>query len=260
MKRYFKIYTTLLGMNFQTLTTYRANFINSIISSILWGSMTFITIFILTTRTNNVYGWTREELLLLTAIYNIIIGAFHMVFSKNFERFSEIIHFGRLDGLLMKPVDPQFLMSFWFFNYTSLFRIIAGVVFAVLLLNSQPPSLLSLALFAVLGLVGIALMYSIWYMISTLIIKFTNLSNIIDLLYQVNGFARFPQEMFRQLNVFAFSFLLPITIVVTVPTKLLISKATFADFILFLGTSVIFFICARMFWKFSLRYYTSASG
>lgn len=260
MKKYFKIYITLLTMNLQVLTSYRANLINSIIATVVWGSMSFVSIFILTSRINTVYGWTREELLLLTAIYNILIGTFHMIFSRNFERFSRIIHFGELDSLLIKPIDPQFSVSFWLFNYTGAFRVIAGVLFTVILLHSHYPSLLSIILFLLLGLAGITLMYSVWYLVSTLIIKFTNLSNIVDVLYEINGITRFPQEMFRQLNVFAFSFLLPITIVITVPTKFLISKATYADFFLLLATSAVLFICARMFWKFALKYYTSASG
>lgn len=247
-------------MNFQVLTTYRANFINSVIATLVWGSMSFISIFILTARINTVYGWTREELLLLTAIYNIIIGTFHMVFSRNFERFSRIIHFGELDSLLTKPIDPQFSVSFWLFNYTGVFRVLAGIIFTIIILHSHAINPFDLVLFLVLIPVSIALMYSIWHLISTLIIKFTNLSNIIDLLYEINGFTRYPQEMFRQLNAFAFSFLVPIVIVVTIPTKFLISKATSADFFLLLGICVVFIICARMFWKFTLRYYTSASG
>ncbi len=260
MKKYLKIYAALLAMNFQVLTAYRANFINSIISTIVWGSMSFISIFILTARTNTIYGWTREELLLLTAIYNIIIGAFHMIFSRNFERFSRIIHFGELDSLLIKPIDSQFSMSFWLFNYAGIFRVIAGVLFTIILLHSRSLSVFTLAFFAVLGLTSIALMYSIWYLVSTLIIKFSNLSNIIGILYEINGLTRFPQEMFKQLNVFAFSFLIPVTIVITVPTKLLISRASYADVLLLVITSIVFLTIARLAWKFALRYYTSASG
>lgn len=260
MKRYIKVYILLLTMNFQVLTAYRANFINSVISTIVWGSTSFISIFLLTARTNTVYGWTREELLLLTAIYNIIIGTFHTLFSRNFERFSQIIHFGEFDSMLIKPIDPQFSMSFWLFNYTGVFRIIAGILFALFLLPSYALSLFNLASFVILGLVSIALLYSIWFLISTLIIKFSNLSNIVDILYQINGFTRFPQEMFQQLNMFAFSFLVPITIIVTVPTRFLISKASYSDFLLLVAISIAFLVVTRLTWKYALRYYTSASG
>ncbi len=247
-------------MNFEVLTIYRSNFINSVLSTIVWGSMSFVSILLLTSRVNTVYGWTRSDLLLLTAIYNIIIGIFHTVFSRNFDRFSRIIHFGELDSLLVKPLDSQFLVSFWFFSYTSIFRIVAGIVVAAIILQSQTLNLLNVGIFVILIFVSISLMYSIWFLPSILIIKYSNLSNLVDLLYQINNFTRFPQELFKQLNIVVFSLLIPVTIAITTPTKFLISKASYADFFLLAGISMVFLICTRLAWKYALRFYSSASG
>lgn len=258
MKKYLNIYKTLLLLNLQVLTAYRANFVNSAISTVVWGSMSFLSIFLLTARTNQVAGWSRNDLLLLTAIYNIVIGSFHVLFSRNFERFSRIMHMAEFDTLLTKPIDSQFSISFWYFNYTSIFRVIVGVIVAAVILKSR--FFLELPVFLLLSLVGITLSYCIWFLISTLMVKYTNLSNIVEVLYQINGFSRYPMDLYRGLGLFAFTFIVPLVIMITVPAKYLASKVTSFDLLMLFGITLLFFITTRLAWKFALRFYASASG
>lgn len=260
--RYIKIYNHLLNINLQVLFIYKANLINSIISTIVWGAMSYLSIFLLTSKAHTVYGWSQNELLLLTALYNIIIGTFHTIFSRNFERFSRIIDHAEIDTLLVKPVDSQFLVSFWWFNYTGIVRIVTGIIFVIILsqwihLNM---SLINFIYFFILSFIGLVLMYSVWFIFSTLIIWYPRLSNLVDVLYQVNGVTRYPQEIFRNAGVFIVFFLFPLTLIITLPTKLLLGKINLPDVLFLLLFTSILFLISRIFWKFALRSYTSASG
>ncbi len=262
MKQYIRIYKTLLKINLVALLTYRGNFVSSVFSSILWASFSLFIISLLTLRVPKIYGWNREELFMLMLGYNIIVGTFHSLFSRNFERFSQIIHYGELDGLLLKPVDSQFLLSFWLFNYASLSRIIIGIIGFVILFSQHQifPSLLQFFLFFMLGIISILLLYSIWYSVTTLMIWFTRLSNLVDFLYHMNGATRFPQEMYKGSNQLIFFLVFPLTLVITTPIKALLEKATIADVYIILICATLLFSFSRLFWKFALRFYTSASG
>lgn len=242
--------------------TYRANFINSMISSFGWGLFSIASIVLLTSKSSTIFGWKREEVFVLTASYAILIGIFHLVFSRNFDRLSEIIHFGQLDTVLIKPIDSQFLISFYWVNYTSIFRIVLGIIFNIYLFKvfHFNFSLLNFIYFLILILVGLIVLYSIWFIASTLLIWFTRLSNLIDFLFNITGLARYPGEMIRQLRFYIFLFLLPITLIITVPAKFYLQKGSLSELILLLFFAVILFFASRKFWKFALRYYTSASG
>src|SRR6185312_3229309 len=100
------------------------NFINSTISSVGWGIISIISMYILTAKTSSIYGWNRNELLLLAGVYSVSIGIFHTIFSRNFDRFSKVIHLGDLDSILLKPIDSQFSLSFTLFNYMSITRLL----------------------------------------------------------------------------------------------------------------------------------------
>lgn len=260
MKRYLRIYLLLLKLNFATLVEYRANFINSVLATITWGGMSVFSIYLLTARVSSVYGWTREELIFLTAVYNIVFGLFHMLFSRNFDRFSRVIHFGQLDSILVKPADSQFLLSFWFINYTSLIRIILGIVICLVLLHQFGITItfFTLLQFLLFLIVGVFIAYSVWFLFMPLTVWFTRLSNIVDLLYQINGLGRYPPEMVQ--NGFFLVILLPIFFVVATPTKILLQTVTIYDVLGSLCFAAILLVISRKFWQFALRFYTSASS
>ena len=262
MKHYLRVYRRLLILNLERLLEYRVHTLNSLISSLTWGFFSFVTILLLTSRVQSIYGWNREELLILTAAYNVIIGIFHTIFTRNFERFSELVHFGQLDQLLVKPMNSQFLISFWFVSYTSLIRVILGTVIILWLLNilHLTITLTTLIYFGLIMLIGLAFIYSVWFSLLTITIWHSNLSNLVDLLYTVTGSARFPENMFLKARNFALIFLLPITLVVSTPTKLLFQKATMFDILLLTFCALISIFFSKIFWNYALRSYTSASS
>lgn len=262
MKRYLKVYCKLLQLNLSVLLTYRANFINSAISSIGWGTLTFAVIILLTSRVNSIYGWTRNDMIMLTAGYNIVIGTFHLFFSRNFERFSTVINRGLLDSILIKPIDAQFLLSFWIVNYTSAFRVFVGVLVMLYMLSLShiPLTIGAIIGFILFMVLGVIILYSTWFMFSTIIIWQTTLSNIVGMLYQINTIAGYPQEFYRGVSTSLSVMVLPLALIVAVPVKTLTHKITMTESLQIIVLATAFLFISRRFWKFALRFYTSASG
>lgn len=262
MKRYFSVYRMLLRMNFSMLVGYRENFYNSLLASLAWGSFSLYSIVLLTSKSSMIFGWKREEMLLLNGVYGIIISLFHMQFSKNFERFSEIIHMGQLDSILVKPMDSQFLVSFWLFGYASISRTIIATGYTVYVASMMhiPFSLSRIAGFMTLAVLGLVTLYSIWFIIITFTVWFTRLHNLTELMFTITGAARYPQEIMRQMNQYIFLFLFPITLIITLPTKAYLNRLGSGEFVAIGILSGVLFVSSRAFWRFALRSYTSASS
>lgn len=262
MRKYFRIYSMFLKLNFSTLVAYRSNFMNSVVSSIAWGLFSVFNIVILTSRVSSVFGWKREEIIILTAAFNILVGVFHTVFSRNFERITKLTNFGDLDRVLLFPIDSQFAVSFWVVNYAGLARIPIGIGLLTYLLQQLRVSISwqQFVSFGLLLLIGLTLQYAIWFLVSTLTIWFTRLSNVVEVMYSVTGMARLPREMFQQLADYIFVFLLPITLIIVTPVKTLFHQANTLEILALISVTCFFFYTSRKFWKFALRYYTSASS
>ncbi|HSW97194.1 MAG TPA: ABC-2 family transporter protein [Candidatus Saccharimonadales bacterium] len=262
MNYYLKIYSVLLRLNISALIEYRANFFNSLLGTIGWAVVSITSMILLTSRVKIVYGWTPDELLAVTGLYSILIGVFSLFFSRNFERFSRIIHKGELDTILLKPIDSQFLLSFWVVNYPSIARIFIGIGFLWYILQRMhiAVTMFSIVNFLLLTFCGVILLYSLWFCVMTIIIKLTNLTNLIDFLYSFNNLGRYPPEMIKQTrNIFIF-ILLPFTLTATIPIRTLLSKASFVDIEILTLCSFGSLFLSRILWKFALRFYTSGGG
>ena len=262
MKKYLSIYKTLSGMNFSELVSFRANLINSLISNLVWGTFSILLIVVLTSKTPEVFGWTRYELFLLFGIYNIYMGLFYVFFSRSFERFSQIIHLGELDFVLVKPIDSQFLMSFRYVNHPAFLRVIVGTIFSAWVLSQMGVAVTaqSLLLMVLLLVCGIAVMYGIWYIFLTCLIWWTNLTNLVGLLYEMNGLTRYPGQMFQGISGLLFYSIFPLTLVITTPAQTLVNKVNYLNIALVAFFAVLFISISRSFWKFALKFYSSASS
>ncbi|MDO8609319.1 MAG: ABC-2 family transporter protein [bacterium] len=262
MKQYWNVYKMLCKLNFSKLLAYRGNFINSLISSTGYGLLSFLVIVILTSQTPMVFGWKREELILLMGVYNMLVGGVYSIFIvRNFDRFVENVDMGRLDSYLMKPIDSQFLLSVSTISYVQVIRFIMGFLITVYMMSLLhiKITMFQLLLFIFLSFFSIVLLYSLWYLIITMTIWNTKLSNLVDLMYRFNDLARFPPKMFDAVKNY-FIFIIPYLFIIVTPVKVLLNKATMSDVVGLVFFSLLLFYISRKFWKYALKSYTSASS
>lgn len=262
MKRYISIYIALLKINYSRMLMYRSNFIVGTFSTLLWAVFSVVVILLLTYKTKTVFGWTTYELLLLTAVVNIVLGLFRMFFDRNFVRFSHIVYEGELDSVLIKPLDSQFFISVWYINFYNIFRVLFAIGLTIyFLLSFHIPIMLPNVIVAVvLMLFGLSSLYAITYILLTFTIWFPRLSNLLAFEDIYTGTIRYPKEMFQNLGILTYSFLLPIILTVSLPTRFLLNKPDWTDTIILLVSAILLIFTSHIFWKFALRYYTSTSS
>jgi ABC-2 type transport system permease protein len=262
MERYIRVYRRILELNAETLVAYRSNLVNSIVSSLSWGIFSFLSMFLLTGRVSSVLGWSRDEILLLTGLYSMFIGFFHTFFTRNFERLAVIIDRGNLDAVLLLPIDSQIFLSVRYVSYTSLIRIVLGFAFSVYMVNriglAVTPFMVA-ECFVFLA-AGTMILYSIWFLVSTLLIFNPLLSNLIVLMFSVSNMARYPGEIYRQLGTYLFVFLMPLTFIIVSPAKVLLGKAGIWDIAGLFLFAVALTTASRIFWAWALRHYGSVSS
>ena len=158
-------------------------------------------------------------------------------------------------------MDSQFLLSSQSINYTSLARIIIGIIVSIYIsaqINLHV-NIVNILMFIFLSIAGLILLYSIWFVVLTTTIWFTRLSNLLGLLYSLNDLTRLPPQMYKPLRSYAL-FILPYTLILITPAKAVLNKLTVGDAIGLVFFAAIFFLLSRKFWKFALKYYTSASS
>lgn len=262
MKQYIRVYKQLFSMNLSVLTAHRAAFINSIVGGTIWGVFSFIVMILLTYNVKEIFTWTKQDILILSGILGIILGIFNVLFQGSFDSFPNLVNKGKLDAFLLKPIDAQFLTSTYSIRVISGSRALVGFIFLIYLSQAYHFSfsiggiLVSIPLI----IIGLALYYAIWAIITTLTIWFTRADNIVEMLHNLQGIMRLPPVVFREVNIIVFLFVLPLVIIASAPVGLVLGRANISGILLLVVLAGIFVFLSRKFWLFALRSYTSASS
>ncbi len=62
-------------------------------------------------RTSTIANWSEPEYFFFVGCFFALNGLIEMLFLDNCNEFAELVRSGDLDGLLLKPIDEQFLIT-----------------------------------------------------------------------------------------------------------------------------------------------------
>ncbi|MCX8157760.1 MAG: ABC-2 family transporter protein [Verrucomicrobiae bacterium] len=242
---------------------FKVNFLLWIVVELLWFALQITFFMVLYTHTDAIGTWTRWQVVMLVGASHFIQQVFTALFLNNCVQLSEHVRTGRLDFLLLLPVNTRFVVSLRHVDWGSYVNAATAVVVMVYAARQLGlrPSPAELAGFGVLLVAGILIHYSLMYMLACISFWTVRAQGIVWSYYNLFNLARFPDEAFRGLFKVAFTYALPVLLVVNVPVKLLVAKLRSPwELVLLLGMSLLLLWISEKFWRLSLRRYTSASA
>ena len=262
LRKYFQLYYLFNYTSFAIEMEYKANIIIDFITAIfgLVGSIFLLSIFF--ENSSEIGGWSFEQALIIQAIYTILNGVTNTWFSPNLTEIVKYIREGTLDFVLIKPIDSQFWISFKRISPSGLIEVILGILMLIycLYINKIPLNISLIILLAMTLICSVSILYSLWFLISTTTIWFVKTWNATEVLRSFLYLGRFPLNSFSFSVRIFFSTIIPITFITTIPSELIIGIAPIWKIVLEVIVSYIFIIMSRRFWKYALRFYSSASS
>jgi len=262
LKKYFQIFLHLQKFNLMKKMAYPLSFLNLLVTILFVMFLHVLFIKISFGYITSLAGWTFYQVLAIVGTYMIIEGLMWILFA-NLNSFSMQIKDGSLDGILLKPIDAQFFVSFWRGDFEDIVRIVTGVSLLFLVANNIAGiGIKQIVLFLLTLFNGITIMYSFDLALRCLgfwVIEVRSLWLLLDKLFDSS---QYPVDIYSQKIVRGiFTFVIPLAFVATVPAKMLTWAVIDWKFlILSFGMALLFFSLARWFWKFSLKHYSSASS
>ena len=171
---------------------------------------------------------------------------------------------GKLDSLLVLPIDSQFAVSTKQFGLDSIVNaLLGGVVVIVSLVQLQivPSAGLILLYLVALGF-GVAIHYSIMLSLAAVSFWIVRAQGLIYGYFNFLQIARYPDVIFPRLFRFIFGWIIPVIIVANIPARLLIKPLGQPGWLMLhlVVAGSIAFCLSRVFWRFALRRYSSASS
>ncbi len=228
--RYLTIFGTFARACLVRDMTFRANFILECLTSLGWMSMNlafYLLVFQFTPEIGKGTGWSREPFFAFVATGLIINSIVQALFMPSAEELTEMVRTGGLDGVLVRPLDAQFLLSMHRVDFSSFANGLVGVgilVWALARLDHAPPPIAWL-LYPLLILCGVAILYSLVIMLAAATILMGRNQSLYDFWFYLTNFSRYPAEIYAgpwggPLRTLC-TFVIPILLVVNVPARVI---------------------------------------
>lgn len=227
---YLRVFATFARNSLVRDMTFRANFLIDAISSLGWMLMNlgfYELIFMSTAEIGAHTGWHKYQFFIFlstTLFINSLVQAFFM---PNANELSELIRSGNLDFALLKPIDTQFLVSLEKIEWSSLanFFFACGLAGYSLWRLDYRPQPIQYVLYPLYLFCGVAMLYSLMIAMSSASIWLGRNQSLYDFWFYITNFSRYPMEIYQgPLGTplrWAFTFIIPVLIVVNVPARLL---------------------------------------
>jgi ABC-2 type transport system permease protein len=260
--RYLRVLRAYWAANLEEELQYRANFFASLASTVFWLLTAVLTAALFFGQTSELGGWSFWEVVSLLGVFNAVAGVVEAVLRPNIGRLVQLVRQGSLDFILVKPVDPQFQISFrrlviW--HVTDVVFGLALMAFAVTRM-AQAPAPGAILAFGLSFAAGVAIVYSLWLALMTLAFWFVAVENLAVLFDALFESARFPVSAYPGALRFVLVYLLPMAWITTVPPSILTGRTGISTALVAAGVALATLALTRVLWRVALGRYTSAGG
>jgi len=263
LRRYLRIYAALWKNSVIREMGFKSNFLLWIVVELLWFCLQLTFIAVIYQHTDHIGDWSKWQVVLLMGASHFIQQIFQAFFLTNCTQISEYVRTGKLDFMLLLPVNTRFIVSLrqvdlgGFVNAASA---VAVMAYALKQLGIIPSALQVLG-FLCLVAAGVFIHYSLMFLLSSISFWTVRAQGIVWGYYSLFNIARLPDAAYRGFFKVFFTFAIPMILVANVPAKLLADKLRSPlEMLLLLGMTVLCWILSELGWKVSVRHYTSASS
>ena len=260
--RYAAIYAALWKTSVTREMSFKGNFLLWIIVELAWFGLQLAFVSVLFSQTSTIGTWTVWQVVLLTGVSNFIQEIYQAFFLVNCTNLSELVRTGKMDFLLLLPVNTRFLVSTRQVDIPSFANAAFAVcvmIFAAGKLHLHPTAAQLLG-FAALCVVGLVVHYSLMFMLASVSFWTVRAQGIVWGYYNLFNIARLPDEAFHGVFKAVFTFALPVLLVSNVPVRTLTDRLESpVGLLTLLGLGIVWALISEWFWRFSIRRYTSAS-
>ncbi len=259
--KYLGLYKAFFKASLVADLEFRLNFILLVFAEFIWYSTQLILYEVIFKHTSLIGGWSIQQMRVFIFLALFVDSIYMILWDSNFSKFNDEVRKGSLDLLLTKPINSMFMISSQKISISHipcLFITGAGLIWALMALPHfewyklfwlllMIPSGLSVIFVGRLALNSSALIFSradflqyVWYSLFRLGLR--------------------PDAIYSGLFRYILIFILPFAMVASIPTRFLLEPLNFGFLAWAIAMPILLTKFMQWYWKFCMKYYSSASS
>jgi ABC-2 type transport system permease protein len=241
---------------------FRTQFITQVMVGAVQLVLSLVPVLLLFRYTNEVNGWSGGEVIALGGIYQVVFALLAILIETNMARFSGNIQEGDLDLVLVRPISAQFYVMLHRLQLAEVFTAFTGIGVVVIGLfrSGATPSMLEVIQAVALIGCGVVLIACCWAAAVFVAFWITTVGPMEMVFRDFLQAGKYPVAFYPlAIRVFLVG-ILPIGFATTFPTSALLGDGSWWIVLLGLVLSAIALYGLRAYWRFAVRFYSSASS
>ena len=257
------VYGSLFAQMLKVRLAYKGDFLADLFATVLGGVSSLLFVVLLFLRTEELGGWTREEVLFLYGLSMVSYGMFGCVSWNLFDFGDRYIIEGRFDRVLLRPMATYPQILFDSFRLPALGECVvgAGVVVWTAARMEWMPSALDVLALVVTVLGGAVIFLSVFSVLAALAFHFEDRIGIAPPIFNMITFGRYPQTIFPYALRFVLRWIVPFGFVAYYPAEALLGRVGGAGLALVAPVVALAFASfAAAAWRIGVRRYESTGS
>jgi len=259
IKRNIKIFLLFTNQSLKTTTQSRQAVFIFTLAKILRFIFLFGLIFLIFSKTNNISGWSLNQIIILYLTFNLI-DTFSQVLYREVYRFRPLVVSGNLDLILVKPYHPFLKVLLGGVDLLDFLLLIPYSSLLIFFILKENVSFFSFSWYIALVFNGFITTTAFHIFVLALGLLTTEVDNAIMIYRDILNLGRFPIEIYQEIISFIFTFIIPIGVMITFPVKALFNLLSFKNIIFSFLISFLLLLLSIKFWQIGLKKYQSAGG
>lgn len=212
-------------------------------------------------QVNSLNGWSKEELFLFVGVFVAVRAVFGFLFSANLLAIENLVNKGELDFLLIKPFSSQVLVSLRRLNFSEIGNVIPAGVIIYYALSKLGWSFnpVGLVVFLICMVSGVACLYSMLFMISTLVMFAGRFRSMPDIILLFMAPLALPVSVYGRSFALILTYILPLAFVVSVPMQTAIRGVNIGLVVYGILAAVVLLWLSHFVWGKALNQYASSN-
>jgi ABC-2 type transport system permease protein len=266
--RYIRLWLALARFALLNEMAFRANFLLKVIVEVLWLTILLLFYDVIYSKTNTIQGWDRYQYQFFIGCYFAVEGLIETLFLENCQDFSHQVRTGKLDTILLQPIDEQFLITMRRVDWSTLPNVLMGV--GVMLISLQRAEALrvepmQIGLFLVAFLCAVLLAYSFLLVLTSSAVWMVRNQSLMELWWLFSSLMRYPREVFMESWAWpigrVFTFVVPVMLTISVPAEIMVRPISSWKYCAWLIiATLLMLVFSRAFFRRALQRYRSASS
>lgn len=261
IKKIIQLYGAFFKASLVADLEFRLNFVLLMIAEFVWYFTQIVLYEVIFRHTQYVGDWKLEQMRVFIFLALFVDSIYMILWDSNFVKFNDDVRRGNLDLLLTKPINSMFMLSSQRLSTTHFpcfFITGGGLIWAC----AQIPGFQWLNLLWLILLVpsGLSVIYCGRFALNATAILFTRADFLQYIWYSLFRLGLRPDAIYAGVLRFVLIFFLPFAMIASVPARFLLEPINWGFVVWALVMPGVLIALLTKYWKFCLRFYSSASS